>query len=272
VAGPSWDSREAAELWRQGAASRREGWWPTFELALDRLDLRPGMRVLDLGAGTGDQTIPIARLVGPEGSVLAADVSAAMLAVLAEEAAAAGLGNVATVVGDACDLDLAPRSFDGAVSFNCIQFIRSPVAALRLVQAALKPGARLAAMVFGPAERSYAGRIQEAIRRAGALPPPDPDEPGMFALGAPGRCERVLRAAGFQAVDVQEVEFPRTFASRDEYLRTLDTPNYRHLLDQLDPERRAAAVAAAAALVEEMALPDGRIRGTSTSLLAVATA
>jgi SAM-dependent methyltransferase len=193
-----------------------------------------------------------------------------MLDVLVEDARAAGLRNVKTWPGDARDLDLPPRSFDAAISFNCIQFIPSPATALRRVRAALKPGARLGAIVFAAAARSFYGQLASTIRRAGGLPPPAPNEPGIFALGAPGRFEAVLREAGFGNVDVQEVDFIRVFESRDEYLRNLETPNFRSLLDQLDPARRAAAVAAAEALADELTLPDGRIRGSSTSVLAIA--
>lgn len=272
MSAPSWDSREAAEVWRRGAAARREGWGPACETALDRLGVRPGMRVLDLGAGTGDQTIPLARRVAPGGSVLATDVSGAMLEVLAEEAAAVGLANVETLACDAGALDLAPHDFDAAVSFNCLQFLPSPEDALRRVHAALKPGARLAALVSATADRSYLGAMLAAIRRVGGLPPPDPAERNVFTLGAPGRLEAVLEAGGFREVEVQEVPFTRTFASREEFLRGLDTANFRHLLDQVDDERRAAAVEAAAAIGDELRMLDGRLRGTSVALLALANA
>ena len=47
---------------------------------MDAAALRPGMRVLDVAAGTGDQTLLAAERIGPNGSILATDISAAMLA------------------------------------------------------------------------------------------------------------------------------------------------------------------------------------------------
>jgi SAM-dependent methyltransferase len=272
VSAPSWGSREAAEVWRRGAAGRREAWRPSWEAAVERLGIRPGMRVLDLGAGTGDQTMLLAPLVGLSGSVLATDISAAMLDVLAEEAAAAGMANVETVAGDAAALDLPPASFDAAVSFNCLQFLPSPEPVLRRVQAALKPGAGLAALVFATADRSYMGAAIDAIRRVGGLPPPGPDDRGMFSLGAPGRLGTALHDGGFREVDVQEMPFGRTIPTHADFMRTLETPNFRHFLDQVDTSKRAAVVDAVAELGRGLVQPDGSIRGTSVSLLAIATA
>ena len=73
-------------------------------------------RVLDVGAGAGDSTVVAARRVGSTGRVLATDVSASMLEVAAELARQPGLNNVDTRVVDAQRLDLAPDSFDAAVS------------------------------------------------------------------------------------------------------------------------------------------------------------
>src|SRR5690349_24075026 len=98
---PSWDCQQAAEDWRRGAARRLATWAEAHELMLERARVESGMRVLDLGAGTGDQTFPLARRVGPTGAVLATDISAGMLGVLRADAAAAGVANIKTLVADA---------------------------------------------------------------------------------------------------------------------------------------------------------------------------
>src|SRR6266545_3239828 len=63
--------------------------------------VRAGSRVLDVAAGTGEQTLVAARRVGPTGQVLATDIAAGMLDVAAEEVRKAGLTNVETRVMDA---------------------------------------------------------------------------------------------------------------------------------------------------------------------------
>jgi len=85
-AGRAWASGDAVSGWQKGAAVREQALAPVTELMFDLAGVSMGMRVLDLGAGTGDQTVSTARRVGSGGSVLATDISAPMLD-LAREAA-----------------------------------------------------------------------------------------------------------------------------------------------------------------------------------------
>jgi SAM-dependent methyltransferase len=240
----------------------------TFALA----GVGPGLRVLDLGAGTGDQTLLLAERVGASGSVLATDLSAAMLELLAEDAAAAGLANVETLVADAAEREREPRSFAAAGAHKCRHFVPRVAEARARVRRALKPGARLAAVVYAAAEHDYMGRIQLTVRRVGRLGPPDPDEPGLFRLGAPGRLGALLRAAGFREVAVESVSSERRFASRTAAVEVVTTsPSLISLLDRLDDARRAEALAAVRAEVGALETPAG-VRGPVELLLGVGTA
>src|SRR5262245_50221747 len=82
---------------------------------LSRLGLRPGMRVLDVGCGPGRVSIPAARLVGPQGEVVAVDVQDAMLKKLQRQAAARGVANIRTILGPIESAALEPGSYDRAV-------------------------------------------------------------------------------------------------------------------------------------------------------------
>ncbi len=105
--GGTYGSAAAAEGWRRGAAGRAQELGPITERMLDLADIQPGYRVLDVAAGTGEQTLMAARRVGPNGFVLATDIADRMLAYLKETAQEAGLANVETRVVDARQLDLA---------------------------------------------------------------------------------------------------------------------------------------------------------------------
>jgi ubiquinone/menaquinone biosynthesis C-methylase UbiE len=70
---------EVAEQSRRGAAQRDQFNAPANEMMLDLANLRAGNRVLDVAAGTGDQTLMAARRVGPTGYVLATDLSTTWL-------------------------------------------------------------------------------------------------------------------------------------------------------------------------------------------------
>jgi ubiquinone/menaquinone biosynthesis C-methylase UbiE len=205
------------EGWREGAARRAAMWGAVTEQMIDLALLRPGMRVLDVGAGTGDQTLIAARRVGPDGRVLATDVVPGMLAVTEAAARDAGLANVETRVMDARDLDLEPESVDAAIARLVIMLIPEPHEAVTEIRRVLAPGARLSALVFSSAERNPGNSIPLAIaRRRGNVPSPAPGSRDMFALGSPGVFEATLKRGGFQDVEVHVVAVPRRFASAAE--------------------------------------------------------
>ena len=90
---------------------------------LNMANIVTGRRVLDVAAGTGEQTILAARRVGPTGSVLATDIAAEMLTIAAETAYQAGLSNVTTHAMDARHVDVDTESFDAAICRLGLMFI-----------------------------------------------------------------------------------------------------------------------------------------------------
>ena len=86
----AWSSRDAVEAWQRSSAARNATLAAATERMLDLAAVRPGARVLDLGTGTGDQAFAAAARVGPQGHVLATDISAEMVAEAAAGAARAG--------------------------------------------------------------------------------------------------------------------------------------------------------------------------------------
>src|SRR5688572_7643090 len=106
---PAFDPEQfksaAREQWNRSArgwneqTSQIHAWLAeATETMLDLAKVGPGSRVLDAAAGAGDQTIEIARRVGPTGSVLATDISAEILKFARDNARRAGLTNVETRV------------------------------------------------------------------------------------------------------------------------------------------------------------------------------
>ena len=267
----AWEAR--AEEWRRGMAGRDEVLGTATELMLDLAGVGPGSRVLDVAAGTGDQTLRAARRAGPAGSVLAIDIAPAMLAAAADAAREAGLANVTTRVMDAQRLDFEPNSFDAAICRNGLMLIPEPAKALAAIRRVLKTGGRFAAMVFGPAEKNPCQAITMAVaRRSGRLPPVAPDQPGMFRLGDPGVLESAYRAAGFRDVAVHSAPLSRRFRSVAEAVSNLKDSlvMLQRQMDALSNEEREQIWAGIEQELRRFEGPDGFL-APGESLIAVGT-
>jgi SAM-dependent methyltransferase len=203
---------EQAEFWAGRAPS-----WMAFEanhdriigpaglMAMDRLGPRPGQHLIDLGCGTGQTTVELARRVGPDGTVLGVDIAAAMLERGREHAAAAGISNIAFEHADVQSSDLGEARFDGAFSRFGVMFFADPTAAFANVRRAVKPGAILSFACWqGALENEWMSvPALAAVGVLGTMPAmPGPEEPGPFSLAEPARVTAVLGAAGFSDIDV----------------------------------------------------------------------
>jgi SAM-dependent methyltransferase len=213
--------QEAAEAWHRWGPALERWLGPATELMLDRAGIGPGARVLDLAAGAGGQTTAAARRVGPSGSVLATDISPAILAYAAGEARAAGHANIEVreLDGEALD-DLDAGSFDAVISRVGLIYFPDQQRALRGIHRVLRPGGRLSAIVYSTAERNPFFAIPvTVIRRIAGLPSPAPGLPGPFSLGGPGVLETAYEDAGLEDVEVRALDAPVRFASASECVR-----------------------------------------------------
>lgn len=204
-----------------------------------------GARVLDIAAGAGDQTLDIARIVGRAGSVLATDLSPAILEFANANAHYAGFSNVETKAVDGEQLDLPEATFDAAVCRLGLMFFPDPGRGLREVLRVLKPGARFCAMVFSTPDRNPCVSIlvSTALRHAG-LPPCDPYQPGgLLSLGKPGLLDALYQQAGFTQVATTMMAAPFRLPSIPHYLdfiRSSASPIVQ-ILGRLDETARVAA-------------------------------
>jgi len=87
---------------------------------LNGAGVRPGQAVLEIGCGTGFFTIPAARRLGPQGSLVAMDILPVSVAAVAARVSAAGLTNVRVIEGSALDTQLAAESVDVALVFGVV--------------------------------------------------------------------------------------------------------------------------------------------------------
>jgi SAM-dependent methyltransferase len=107
------------------------------------LDPQPDDQILDVGCGTGDDVLALARLVGPDGRALGVDASATMIAEAWRRAAAAGAVAAEFIQMDAQRLDLPDARFDGVRAERLLQHVPEPDRVLAEVVRVAKPGARI---------------------------------------------------------------------------------------------------------------------------------
>jgi ubiquinone/menaquinone biosynthesis C-methylase UbiE len=170
---------------------------------------RGGEKVLDIGCGFGDTTQELARRVGEGGSALGIDVSEPFIEMARVEAS--GAANVEFRVADVQTLEL-PREFDYAFSRMGIMFFANPVAALRNVAGALRPGGRFTAVVWRrKLDNEWVHRAELVVDEY-LDHPEETDEPtcgpGPFSMANADTVTEQLQLAGFEEVCLERNDLP----------------------------------------------------------------
>lgn len=173
-----------------------------------RLEVHARERVLDAGAGFGDTACMLAKRVGPAGNVVAMDCCDAFLAYGRDAAAAAGLSNVDFV---AADIERYPFAGDFDLVFSRFgtMFFSNPVAALKNMRRALKPGGRITHIVWRErADNPWLSAARDVVLRH--LPEPGDDArtcgPGPFSMADKDLVTAQMKAAGFTDISFERVD------------------------------------------------------------------
>jgi len=136
------------EEWREIFESpRREVYFHREEI-VRAADVRPGMVVADIGAGTGLFTLLFAREVGAEGRVIAVDIAPEFIENILRRAEEKGLGNIEGVVNSARGVGLAEASIDRAFVCDTYHHFEYPRDTLASIRRALKPDGELVMVDF----------------------------------------------------------------------------------------------------------------------------
>ncbi len=180
--------------------------------ALERLDLREGWRCADVGAGGGDVTVALARLVGREGRVYAVDVDPSRRDEVAALAAEAAQAQVVALTQAGEDLTL-PEPLDLAYCRFVLLHVHRPVDVLTRMTGAVAPGG----WVVAQEPVTSAGRIDGA-----ALSMPSARHPDVGAL-----LPSIAVAAGLELVDA--------WAEAPAWAGPGPVAEYLHALTDVDP-------------------------------------
>jgi SAM-dependent methyltransferase len=261
---PAKYKQTTREQW-QAAAEPWHRWGPTLEdwlgeatdLMLDLAGAAEGDRILDVAAGAGGQSIRAAERVGPEGAVLATDISPEILRYAEQTARDAGHSNVLVREMDGEALEVEPGTYDGAISRLGLIYMPDRAAALRSIHRALKPGGRVATINYSTPDRNEFFSIPVSIiRRLAQLPAPAPGQPGPFSLAADGAIEAAYREAGFCDVEVRRVAAPLRLPSAAECVR-FEQESFGALHQMLAGLDEAGRASAWAEIEEELARFEG---------------
>ena len=166
----------------------------------------PGDRVLDIGCGLGDSTVQLAELVGREGHAHGVDVAERMIAGAREQAAQASVQNVSF---ETADVQVAQftDTYDYAFARFGTMFFANPVAALRNVRAALRPGGRLNIVVWRrKLDNEWLHRAESIVEQF--LDRPEKYDqptcgPGPFSMANADTVTDVLKHAGFEDLELK---------------------------------------------------------------------
>jgi enediyne biosynthesis protein CalE5 len=184
--------------------------------------LRAGLRVLDLGSGTGYPAILAAQTVGAKGSVVGIDLAQQMLDAAGRKAVSLQLSNLTFRAGDVTTLPFEAASFDAVTTRFCLMFLPNIPKAVAEIARILKPNTWASAAVWSaPGKNPYLKVPIDIIKQFIDLPAPDPTAPGIFRLAKSGELAGMFEQAGL--TDISEHEFlgDVRFAAADDYFSSL---------------------------------------------------
>jgi SAM-dependent methyltransferase len=254
----SWDG-PGGQFWAENADRMDAGLARYTEPFFAAAAIAPGERVLDVGCGNGFTSLEAARRGA---RVLGLDLSAEMLEVARSRAA--GQPDVEFVQGDAQVYDFPAGGFDAVISRHGTMFFGDPPAAFANLARALRPGGRLALLVWrGLADNEWLREFLGALSVGGPLPVPPPGAPGPMSLGDPDRLRALLTGAGFGDVRLEPVERPMWFGTdgADAFARLPD--QFGWLISSLPPWSRGRALNALHEVVCAHETEDGVLFGSA---------
>jgi SAM-dependent methyltransferase len=274
----AWDT----VLYERWKSNRKVFVGALSEVTEELFDLYPppkGGRCIDIGCGFGETTQRLAQLVCRSGSVLGTDSSPRFIEDARREAAEAGVENVGFEVADAQTAAWDPV-YDYAFSRMGTQFFAAPVPAMRAIRASLRPRGRLAKICWRrKAESPFWAETEQVVERFLSRPEEyeaDTCGPGPFSLGNPETTRGILKAAGFEEIELHQRDFDYFMgADMDEAIDSLLAIGPGAELIRLNGdygESRREEIAAA--LSEHYAAwqqPDGSIIGRGSVWIVAAT-
>jgi SAM-dependent methyltransferase len=267
---------EQASVWDAQAAAHWLPWERRYDATVaeheralqEAAAIRSEDRVLDVGCGTGQSTRTAARAASA-GTARGVDLSRRMVGRARRRAAEAGLHNALFDIADAQTFRWPGRSVDVVISRFGASFFDDPASAFANIRRAMSRGARLVLIAWAEyARNEWLTGIREALTPGVVASDPPAGAPGPFGLARVDQAHAVLRRAGFNQIDITEVEAGMWFGVDVEdalaFLR--GSPPVAGPLQALDERARRGAERRLSDMLTEHVDPDG-VRLDSAALL-----
>jgi SAM-dependent methyltransferase len=244
---------------------------PWARLLVDEVGVRPGDRVLDVASGTGVVARLAAQRVGPDGHVIATDVSGDMLARAMARPLPADSAQIEFVEAPATDLPLPDGAVDVVLCQQGLPFFSDRPGALAEMHRVLRAGGAVGVSIWATGRRLEPfDDYGEALEDAGVEPAfPNVYDTSSFCMSA-AEVEALLTAAGFSSVDVSAVDQTIVWPDTEAAVAGIFGTPFGPVVDALPTDVRRVVDED---LARRFATPPGEpIHRTTTAVVARATA
>jgi SAM-dependent methyltransferase len=230
----------AADRYAERAVSHRDYFG---RRAVEIAGVHAGEYVLDVCCGAGGSALPAARLVGPTGRVIGADLAEAAIRHARERARAEGLANAEFRVADFDKVYFRPASFDAVICVFGLFFLPDMAASLAKMWRFLRAGGRLVTVTRGPNPFEPGNTLfWDAVRRER---PELADTPTPWEwITAPEQVRDLFGRAGIAEVEITQEDPGHELASAEEFWELMMGTGYRGTVDRLADEERERVRAA----------------------------
>lgn len=230
---PDWDKiAEKFDIWLPQLA-------PVGDAVLNALDAQPGDRIIDLGSGTGEPALTLARSMDGQIQITGIDAADGMVKVAQGKVTSEALKGISFQTMPAENMSFADNTFDRALCRFGVMLFADPLQGMKEMHRVLKPGGRYSLAVWSTPEtmltlhwtyQVFQDRITEEFY---------PPLAKVTSLGAPGIVERLMQDAGFSDITVETNTFHYQFDSFDAYWDAVETSDLLKMqYDALPDEQR----------------------------------
>ncbi len=208
--------------------------WNRFgQNTIERIQLKPGAKVLDVCCGSGASAIPAAVKVGNTGSVMGADLADSLLELARKKSQQQGLANIEFRCGDFTNMGLPSESFDAIVCVFGIFFVPDMEAAVAELWRMLRPGGKLAitswgTRVFEPANQTFWNAVKSERPELYKQFTP------WYRIGDPESLKALLESSGATNVEVVAETDRHELSTPEDWWTMVMGGGIRGTIDQLD--------------------------------------